>query len=137
MVILCAEDDVHVKYFIWKLLKADGFTVLTAGDGEVALDVSRNYSGSIDLLLSDVAMPRMNGLELCKLITAERPNTKVLMMSGALGSREQIAMSGLPCLKKPFTATQLLDSIKSLLADSCNDTRRGSGETDPPQGLVS
>jgi DNA-binding response OmpR family regulator len=51
MVVLCAEGDVWVKHIIWQLLNADGFTVLTAGDGETALEVSRDYPGSIDLLL--------------------------------------------------------------------------------------
>jgi DNA-binding response OmpR family regulator len=82
VVILLAEDDVGLQFFVWRLLKADGFTVLTAGDGIAALEASRNYPGSIDLALSDVRMPRMGGLELCRIIAAERPGIKVLMMSG-------------------------------------------------------
>ena len=115
MVILLVEDDVHVQYFFWNLLKADGYTVLTAGDGKAALEVSRNYPGSIDLLLSDVEMPRMGGLELWKNITAERPGIKVLMMSGALEGREEVSMSGLPVLQKPFTDSSLRDAIEALL----------------------
>ena len=115
MVILLVEDDVHVQYFIWNLLKADAYTVLTAGDGKAALEASRNYPGSIDLLLSDVEMPRMGGLELYRNIMAERPGIKVLMMSGALSGRERVSMSGLPCLQKPFTDTALRDSIGALL----------------------
>jgi len=57
MVILLAEDDVGVRFLIWKLLKADGFTVLSTGDGMAALEASRQYRGPIDLLLWDVAMP--------------------------------------------------------------------------------
>ena len=53
MVILLAEDDVGVQFFIWKLLKTDGYTVLTAGDGEAGLEASRNHPGPIDLLLTD------------------------------------------------------------------------------------
>ena len=87
MVILLAEDDVGVQFFVWSLLKAEGFTVLTAGDGKAALEASRNHPGSIDLLLSDVGMPRMDGLELCKTIAAERPGIKVLMMSGVLSGK--------------------------------------------------
>jgi hypothetical protein len=49
MVILLVEDDLHVQYFIWKLLKATGFTVLTAGNGEFALEALRNHLGPIDL----------------------------------------------------------------------------------------
>jgi DNA-binding response OmpR family regulator len=115
MVILLVEDDLGVQSFIWRLLKADGFRVLTAGDGEAALDVSRNCPGSIHLMLSDVEMPRMGGLELCKRITAERPGIKVLMMSGEPSCKEHVHISGLPFLQKPFTSTALRDSIEALL----------------------
>ena len=115
MVILLAEDDVGVQFFVWSLLKAEGFTVLTVGDGVAALEASRNHPGAIDLLLSDVAMPRMGGLELCKTLSAERPGIKVLMMSGEPWWRELVFMSGLPFLQKPFTLKALLDSIETLL----------------------
>ena len=115
MVILLVDDDVGVQFFVWRLLKANGFTVLTAGDGIAALEASRNYPGSIDLMLSDVEMPRMGGLELCKSITAERPEIKVLMMSGEPSCKEHVHISGLPFLEKPFTSTALRDSIEALL----------------------
>jgi len=115
MVVLCAEDDDRILLFLSRLLIADGFTVLSAGDGEAALELSRNYSGSIDLLLSDVKMPRMNGLELCEIMASERPETKVLMMSGDFESREQVSMRGLAFVQKPFTARSLQESIERLL----------------------
>jgi DNA-binding response OmpR family regulator len=82
MVILLVDDDVGVQLFVWKLLKAYGFTVLNADSGEAALEASRRYIGSIDLLLTDVRLPRMDGLELCKTVAAERPQIRVLLMSG-------------------------------------------------------
>ena len=115
MVILLVEDDVGVQFYVWKLLKADGYTVLTAGDGKAALEASRNCPGSIDLLMSDVEMPGMGGLELCKNIAAERPGIKVLVMSDEPSCEEQAAMNGLPFLQKPFTSTALRDSIEALL----------------------
>ena len=60
-------------------------------------------------------MSRMGGLELCKTIAAERPGIKVLMMSGEPWCKEQVAVSGLPFLQKPFTLTALQDSIEALL----------------------
>jgi CheY-like chemotaxis protein len=105
MVILLAEDDVQVQYSLWKLLKSDGFTVLTGGNGAFALEASRNHPGPVDLLLTDMEMPRMGGLELAETIAAERPGIKVLIMSGDLRDREQASMNGLPFLQKPFTPT--------------------------------
>src|SRR5580765_8285788 len=72
MVILVAEDHEDVRLAIWNILKAEGFTVLAAYDGKAALELSRIYPGTIDLLLSDVDMPRMGGLDLCQAIVAER-----------------------------------------------------------------
>jgi two-component system, cell cycle sensor histidine kinase and response regulator CckA len=115
MVMLLVDDDVTVLNYVRKLLKADGFTILTAGDGESALEVSRNHLGSIDLLLTDVKMPRMNGLALCKIISEERPDIKLLIMSGDLQERERVAMNGLPFLQKPFSHRSLRDSIEALL----------------------
>jgi DNA-binding response OmpR family regulator len=116
MVVLCAEDDEWVRQFIVTLLKADGFTVLAAGDGKAALEEARKYSGTIDLLVSDVTMPRMGGLELRRTIAVERPEMKVLMMSGALESREKVATIGLPFLQKPFSSTALRESIETVLS---------------------
>jgi two-component system, cell cycle sensor histidine kinase and response regulator CckA len=115
MVILLVDDDVGMQFSIWKLLKADGFTVLTAGDGKAALEASRNFPGTIDLLLSDMNMPGMGGLELCKIIAAERPGIKQLMMSGEVWGREQASMHGLAFLQKPFSATALRNAIEALL----------------------
>ena len=114
MVILLVDEDLGTQFSIWKLLKADGFTVQTAGDGKAALEVSRNYPGSIDLLLSDMST-RMGGLELCHTIAAERPGIKQLMMSVEVWGREQASTEGLPFLQKPFSVTALRNSIAALL----------------------
>src|SRR5260370_36614085 len=102
MVILLVEDDAHVQYFIWKLLKADGFTVLTAGNGGFALEASRSHPWTIDLLLTDMEMPRLSGLKLCRNIRAERPGLKGLVMSGNLRESEQASVHRLPVLPTPF-----------------------------------
>ena len=115
MVILLAEDDLQVQYSTWKLLKADGFTVLTGGNGAFALEASRNHPGPVDLLLTDMEMPRMDGLKLAESIAAERPGIKVLIMSGDLRDRERIYVKGFPFLQKPFTPTALRESIEALL----------------------
>ena len=105
MVILLAEDYEDVRFAISNILKADGFTVLTTYNGRAALELSRCYPGTIDLALSDMDMPRMDGLELCQTIATERPGIKVLIMSGGLQELEQVYMKGMPFLQKPFTGT--------------------------------
>jgi DNA-binding response OmpR family regulator len=115
MVILLVEDEIPVQYFIWKLLRADGFTVLTASSSETALEVSRNHPGPIDLLLTDVQMPRIDGVELSRIMAAERPGIKVLIMSGAFEEGERAAVEGLPFLQKPFTSTAVRDAIRAVL----------------------
>lgn len=118
MVILCADDDLGIQRFVLNVLKADGHTVLTAGDGAAALEASRSFSGSIDLVLTDVVMPKMDGLELWSNIKTERPGIKVLMMSGALAAREQASMAGLPILQKPFTPRDLRASVETVLGSN-------------------
>jgi CheY-like chemotaxis protein len=98
------------------VLKDDGFIILTAGDGEAALEASRNHPGPVDLLLTSQEMPGMSGLKLCRIIAAERPGIKTLMMLGDIRGRELVSTIGLPTLQKPFTPTDLRDSIEALLA---------------------
>ena len=81
-------------------------------DGKAALETSRKYPGTIDLLLSDVAMPRMGGLDLCRKIMRERPGIKVLLMSS---DPLTAFKNALPFLQKPFSHTTLRVSIEALL----------------------
>ena len=117
MVILLAEDDLGIQFFIWKLLRAEGFTVLKAGDGEAALQASRNYPGTVDLLLTDMDMPRMNGLDLCTAIAAERPGIKVLTMSADYLWKERAVDTGLSFLEKPFSYAALRGAIQAEVGD--------------------
>jgi DNA-binding response OmpR family regulator len=115
MVALLVEHDGRMQKFIWRLLNTNRFTVLTADDGISALEASRDHGGVIDLLLSDVEIPRMGGLELCKQIRVARPGIKVLMMSYEVRGREQAYMSGLPFVQKPLRLSVLCKSIETLL----------------------
>jgi len=114
-VILCADDDVHTLYTIWKTLKADGMKVLTAGNGPAALEIARNYPGPIDLLITSLDLPRTSGTELAGAISAEHPETKALLMSRDYLVSGQASISGLPFLQKPFTASALRDSVAAVL----------------------
>src|SRR5437667_338113 len=86
LVILVADDEPLVRNLVGAVLSDAGYRVLDAADGEQALEVSRQYDGSIDFLLTDITMPKMNGIELSLRIVQERPGIKVLMMSGVVST---------------------------------------------------
>jgi len=115
MVILLAEDDVRVQRLVSTLLSADGFTVLATDNGEAALEASREYTGDISLLLTDLDMPKMGGQELCQKITAERTGIKVLIMSGDPRGRELACGDEALFVHKPFTVTALRNSVEAAL----------------------
>lgn len=76
MVILLAEDNIGVQFIAWQTLTEAGLTVLTAADGQAALEKSRQHAGPIDILLTDIDLPRLTGLELARILKQERPKIK-------------------------------------------------------------
>ncbi len=94
-------------------LEHDGYFVLTADDGENALLLSRQYPGPIHVLLTDIVMPRMNGVELSRHISAERPGTEIVYMSGY--PFDERVNPNYPLLQKPFGPKQLTETIKNLM----------------------
>ena len=99
------------------MLRRQGFEVLDAEDGVQALRVAAAFDGPIDLLLTDIVMPHMNGRDLAERLAVVRPATKVLFMSGytdhAVVHRELSA--GAPFLQKPFTPDTLARKVRTLL----------------------
>ena len=114
-VILLAEDDRLVRDVVRAMLTKAGYAVLDATDGEHALEVSRNFEGSIDVLLTDMKMPRMDGLQLSSLIAKERPGIKVLMMSGKTSGELLLVGRSVEFLRKPFLPKTLWDRLSILL----------------------
>lgn len=80
--VLIAEDEPILQGVVCQMLEKMGATVLRAGNGNVALLVQDEYAGEIDILLTDVVMPEMNGVKLASLFGALRPETKIIFMSG-------------------------------------------------------
>jgi two-component system, cell cycle sensor histidine kinase and response regulator CckA len=111
--ILIAEDDVMVQNVARITLEQEGCFVLTADNGEDALLLSRTYPGRIDILLTDVIMPKMGGAELSKHAAAERPAMRIVFMSG-YPFDEEIGPEHL-LLQKPFGPKQLSDTIRALV----------------------
>jgi two-component system, cell cycle sensor histidine kinase and response regulator CckA len=80
--ILIAEDDSIIRRTTVNALKPYGYYILEAIDGHEALEVSRQYEGDIDLLITNVTMPRMHGHELARQIKQHRPDIRILIVSG-------------------------------------------------------
>ena len=114
-VILVADDAVLIRNLVTLLMQREGYFVLSAADGHEALDLSRHYPGSIDLVITDVQMPRLNGTDLCAHLLEERPGIKVLLMSGA--DRREIVDQNvdLPFLPKPFDGETLKARVRAIL----------------------
>jgi signal transduction histidine kinase len=115
--IVLVEDDPQVRSVIRDILEQAGLRVLEACDGLEALRACRAHPGQIDLVLSDVVMPRLGGAELARTLAAEAPGTRVIYMSGYPGR----ALPGGrahdlgPVLQKPFTPAELLGWIRDAL----------------------
>ncbi len=116
--ILVAEDEDGVRSLTREVLEKYGYRVLEAANGEEALVVADQHQGPLDLLLSDVVMPRMGGPELAQALLQRRPTVKVLYMSGYTDHpmvRRGVVDAGVAFLQKPFTPTLLVSRIRELL----------------------
>ena len=100
------------------MLVAHGFTVLEAVDGEEALAVAAAHPGRIDLLLTDVVMPGIGGAELARRLREDRPEVRILFMTGysveAVASHGVLA-PGSTLLQKPFTVDELVGRVREAL----------------------
>ena len=113
--ILLAEDDPSVRRLSTRLLTASGYLVTGAENGQDALDLAATQP--VSLLLTDITMPKMNGVELAKRLLAQHPHLPVLIMSGnpTSGVAEVLRDGQVEFLQKPFMPAELLRRIQSLL----------------------
>jgi DNA-binding NtrC family response regulator len=112
--ILLVDDDARIVKFVYEILTHRNYSVLTAGSGSDALALSRESSAEIDLLLSDFQMPGMSGIELATAVTHDRPNVKVLLMSG-FPDGMLVLNEGWHFLAKPFITSQLCALVSGLI----------------------
>jgi two-component system cell cycle sensor histidine kinase/response regulator CckA len=116
-VVLLVEDDAQVRTATRRVLAADGYTVLVARDGEDALQVAAAHGGTIDLVLTDLRMPAIDGRELIRRLVAARPSLRAVMMSGYPDDeRAELDGSAYPMLAKPIEASDLLRVVRDALA---------------------
>lgn len=116
--VLVVEDEDAVRHLVVLMLRSLGYRVLEAGDGHEAITLASAYDGPIHLVLTDVVMPRMSGLELVKQLRPVRKNLKVLYMSGFTDGRlldQGLLESGDDLILKPYTRESLARKIRKVL----------------------
>ena len=116
--VLVVEGHEMVRHPLKRILEGHGYSVLEAQHGDEALEVSGHYDGPIHLMVTDVVMPGMSGMELAKRLHTSRRDMKVLYISGAMErsiSRHGVADRDAPFLQKPFTPEELSSKVREVL----------------------
>lgn len=118
--VLLIEDDAVVRQLTARILRRQGYTVLVATQADEAMQLASNHDTRIDLFLSDVVMPGQSGPSVIERLSAVRPRTKVLFVSGYPGddiSRRGIDESSFRFLAKPYSSEQLAQRVRQVLDD--------------------
>ncbi len=124
--ILLAEDAEIVREMVEEILKNDGYEVFSYPDGQEAFSFFKENASRLDLVVTDIVMPRMNGKELAQQCRRERPDVGVLYMSGYLDSQlntEEDLAGNTDFIAKPFRPAELLQKIEELI-DMAGDNNR-------------
>ena len=131
--VLVVEDEEIVRELVCAVLKDSGYDVLCANNGIEALQLSEEHAGEIKLMITDVVMPQLGGLELARRLMLLRPHTKVLYVSGYSEddmSEQGIVASELEFLEKPFTPLALTRKVREMLQPTAH-TRDGASTVRP------
>jgi two-component system cell cycle sensor histidine kinase/response regulator CckA len=125
--VLLVDDEPMVLKTLGAVLTLHGYTVLEVEDYYTALQAAESHGGRIDLLITDIALPGLNGFELGRKLLQYRPELRVLLMSGYTGSEicqyYGVELGDLHFLAKPFKPAELLRRLQALAA---------AGERYPP-----
>ena len=123
--ILVVEDNDIMRDLLQRTLERVGLTVLSASDGAEALGLCQQHVGTIDLVVSDIVMPRLNGIQLSENIRATRPETKFLFITGfgdQFPELGELVKSGASLLEKPFLPSELLRRVEDTLDEGKSAT---------------
>lgn len=116
--ILIVEDDDSVRNFTARALEIDGHAVDQAEDGDIGLQKVLEDDGAYDLVLSDIRMPAMDGIEMAKEIVKDHPDQKILLMTGFAEQRERardVSKIIVDVVQKPFTLADIRQAVSRAL----------------------
>ncbi len=113
--VLLVEDEVKVREVLRQILEGRGYRVLVAAAGAEALEIASHFDGPIDLLLTDLTMPGLKGTEIAARLAADRPDLRVLYMSGYRSGALSPQKGGPLCLQKPFSAEVLGRAVRRVI----------------------
>jgi PAS domain S-box-containing protein len=116
--VLLVEDDDSVRGLVRRFLEQCGYVVLEARNGAVAKEISQSFTGAIDVLLTDVIMPGINGCELSQRLSHARPAMKVLFMSGYVADAklpEEVTERKAILIHKPFSRSALATKLREVI----------------------
>ena len=113
--VLVVEDDANVRHFVALCLSEHGYQTLEAEDGRIGLERFEHDPEKIDLVLTDVNMPRMTGPDMVRAILKGHPPARILFMSGTAGAFDLPHGNKVNLLRKPFTAKQLTTTVHNCL----------------------
>jgi two-component system cell cycle sensor histidine kinase/response regulator CckA len=114
--ILIVDDEKPICTLLAHILGAEGYTVHTAASGTEAIAMFRELKGAIDLLISDVSMPDMDGPAVVEELLREAPGLRILFLSGCDEEEERLRSRGFEFLCKPFPLATLHEKVRALLA---------------------
>lgn len=110
--ILVVDDDPSLRRLLQQFLSARGYAVSTAENGQMALTIVSEQRP--DLVISDIEMPRLNGVELMQALHVQHPSLPILLVS----AHDPVAFPDVPVLAKPFRLVQLLHAVRTLLTEA-------------------
>jgi nitrogen-specific signal transduction histidine kinase/ActR/RegA family two-component response regulator len=116
--VFVVEDEPSVRALTSRILQSRGYAVLEASNGKLALDIAQKHSGEIHMVITDVVMPEMGGKALVSQLKMDRPDIKVLFVSGYADNaivHHGILDSGIEFLQKPFSSENLLRKVREVL----------------------
>jgi CheY-like chemotaxis protein len=139
--ILLVEDEDGVRSLACETLRKNGYHVLVAGNGEEALELARQHGGAIDLLVSDVVMPKIGGGQLAKQLARQQPDMRILFVSGYTDSslvHHGVMTGEVDCLTKPYSPDVLARKVREVLdrGESKSGRERRNNQRRKPRKTV-